>query len=623
MPAAPATSAIDKNYFKSPAESIEQYNTRINQYNAAKPPATPTPKPEVPQSIVDNAKTNPSTTSPTGKDVFGNPVNTPTEKTPSTSDTSTTDTNQQKLTDEQAQRAQADAEYQSHSQQVQQTIENIQNGTTPLSPGQQAQVDGLKQQFKALVDAQTIQNTGASGLGNIRGYQKGAAEYDPAFQVKTIGAIVTAGQNKIADLNIKMASAVAQLTQSFHDNDIKAVTDAWKIYQDAATEHADTLQKTIDDTQAAIKSAQDESQFQQSEADKEAQYGLDVAKFNQTGDQNAFDNALKAEQEKFDRANKAAIQSETARHDKATEAIAAFNAGMGAGGGQSSLGVPSAQITANGNPDPVSQKAVLDGITQKYGPMTAIAIKGIADYTMNPADFSVRTSKGSMTKETAVTLAKMYDPTYNDANYSVRAAYLKNLASSQTGTVGSAINAANKSINHLTTFATIMNHMATGGPGSRNSNTLAQANTAALGVSEELAKFFKGSGTVDVGSIEAWKSQINPNQVQPQAVKGTVQSAIDLLGGQLETLSEQYSNTMGKSPTTDFLGPSARASLSSLKDQGYTVDIPGINYTNKDAYLKNGGSPDALSSAYQRLVDANDPDNPPTPENVLELAQMQ
>ncbi len=221
-------------------------------YTPPAPYKPPKQQQEVPQSIIDNAKQNPSTTSPTGKDVFGNPVNTPQEQT----QTSAPQTDQQKLADEQAQRQQADADYQAQAQQVHDTILNIQNGTTPLTAGQQAQIDGLKQQFKVMIDQQTLINTGASGLGNIRGYQKGAAEYDPTFQVKTIGAIVSAGQQKISDLNIKMASAVAAMTQSFHDNDIKAVTQAWDTLKDAQEKHAATLEKTIKDTQDAIKDAQ-------------------------------------------------------------------------------------------------------------------------------------------------------------------------------------------------------------------------------------------------------------------------------------------------------------------------------------------------------------------------------
>ncbi len=201
--------------------------------------------PTVPPSPGTQTTTQPSTqTQPTTS------TSTPTTTTP-------TDPNQDALKSEQDQKVQADAAYQQAATQVQTTISNINSGATPLTAGEQAQIDGLKQQFQTLIDQQTLTNTGASGTANIRGFQKGAAEYDPNFQVKTIGAIVTAGQQKIADYQIKEAAAIADLTQSFKNNDIKAVQSAWDIYQKAYDEKQTTLKETIADTQKAIKDAKD------------------------------------------------------------------------------------------------------------------------------------------------------------------------------------------------------------------------------------------------------------------------------------------------------------------------------------------------------------------------------
>lgn len=613
------------------------------------PPVTPQ-LPETPKTPTVQADT--TNTGKPGYDVFGNPTgtggsdiqqarisggtieytnpdgskslyykydNTPVgTSTPSTQNATTnTDTSSPTLSDPADRQvlAQAQAEYQTQAKSVQDTILNIQNGVTPLTAGENAQVSGLQQQFQQLIEQQKLVNTGATGLGNIRGYQTGAAEYDPTFQVKTIGSIVSAGAAKIVDLQIQEAAAVAQLTQSFKDNDIKAVKDAYVIYQDAAKQRQDALQKTIDDTTQAIKDAQDAKI-------KADTYALDVQKFQQTKDQAAFDNALKTEQEAFDE-----------KYKTNTLALDQFKAGMGAGGGGGGV-TQSAQLTPSGNPDPATQKQVLDQITAKYGPMTAQAIQGLANYSINPADWSSRAGTKGLSRADAVSLAQMYDPTYNDAMYSVRATYMKNLASSQTGTVGSAINSANKAINHLTAFVTDISKLPNGPSSKLNAfdnavtlnqgvrQNIAAAQTEGLGVAEELAKFFKGSGTVDVASIDAWKSQLSTN-ASPADVRGLTQGAVTLLAGQLETLAEQYQSTMGKAAETDFLNPSARASLSSLKNQGYEVNIPGITYTDKASYLANGGSTDALTSAYQILVNANDPNNPPTPENVLELAQLQ
>lgn len=129
----------------------------------------------------------------------------------------------------------------------------VTKGSVPLTSGEQAQVEGLKQQYTQLITDQNTQNTASSGLAQIRGYQTGAGEYDPSFQNKVIGSIFTAGANKIADLNTKMAGAVASLTQAFKDDKIKQIKDAYDEYKTYEKEKGDALQQTIKDTQAAIK----------------------------------------------------------------------------------------------------------------------------------------------------------------------------------------------------------------------------------------------------------------------------------------------------------------------------------------------------------------------------------
>jgi len=134
-------------------------------------------------------------------------------------------------------------------------VTNIENGTTPLNPGEQAQIDALKASFQQLIDQQTLVNTGATGTANIRGYQGGAAEYDPNFQTNEVGSVMAAGANKIADLQTKEASAIAALTESLQNNDIANLKTAWDAYDQAAQDTQAGLKVAIADTQAAINDA--------------------------------------------------------------------------------------------------------------------------------------------------------------------------------------------------------------------------------------------------------------------------------------------------------------------------------------------------------------------------------
>lgn len=135
--------------------------------------------------------------------------------------------------------------------------QDILNGVTPLSPGQQAQITGLQQEYEKMIAQQTLINTGATGLANIRGAQSGALEYDMNFQTSTIDSIAKAGAAKVTALQNEEASKIAQLTEAFKQNNIAAIKS---IYDEVTTAHEKfntALQEYADKTRAAIKTAND------------------------------------------------------------------------------------------------------------------------------------------------------------------------------------------------------------------------------------------------------------------------------------------------------------------------------------------------------------------------------
>lgn len=215
-------------------------------------PATPS-APITPPAVTPPA-------SPVVAPVVASPVTTPPATTPpaATSSTSSTDTdpnspaNLQKKILADKEQALKDAAAFNQKQM------DIQNGVTPLSAGQQAQIQSLTQQFQGLIDDQEAQNTQAEGVANIRGYQKGAAEYDPTFHIKTIGAIASAGAAKIADFQTQLAGAVANMTQAFKDNNIKAIKASYDTLKAAQDDYDEELQNYVDKVQEAIKTAKDE-----------------------------------------------------------------------------------------------------------------------------------------------------------------------------------------------------------------------------------------------------------------------------------------------------------------------------------------------------------------------------
>lgn len=424
------------------------------------------------------------------------------------------------------------------------SLHQIANGSYPLTADQQAQVAGLQQVFAGLIQEQKIANENLTG-----GTTVAMNLYGMGNSVAGLGIIkgtVDSGLAKIADLNSKLVAAVAQMKSGFQTDNYNLIKGAYDEYNAAAKEKQAQLDKITSEAAAAAADIQ-------ARKDKLRQYNLDVAKFKQTGDQNAFDNALKTEAQAFDEKYK----SQTLKLEWAK--LNAANNPSGLPGGVS---IPSAAVTSTGAPDPASQKATLDKISQTYGPMTAIAIKGLADYSLNPTDWTIRGTKaGGMTREQAVTLAKMVDPTYDDSQFAVRKAMKENITS---GAYSKTISAANTLIQHLAllqanfnalgntgSVGTILNPLKNLEMGLVGSGKPTAVKTAIDAVATEAATVYKG-GTPSESEIASWKEKMNAN-MSPAQMKSAIQTVTDLMAGKLSTISDEYKGVMG-TPLSSFAG---------------------------------------------------------------------
>lgn len=183
--------------------------------------------------------------------------------TGTTTDSNAPKTQQQQLADVQAGQ---DAAYNNLTNQVSQ----IMQGTFPLTPDQQSQVNSLQQQFDQLKQQQLLANQNYTGGVTNAGIAAGRNRYAPEIELGNIQATVTAGIQKIANIEAQAASAISQLKQGFMDNDYKMINDAYtqasnyfKQKSDAITGLADSVRQ---DTQLALaqhKQAMDDAKQEQ------------------------------------------------------------------------------------------------------------------------------------------------------------------------------------------------------------------------------------------------------------------------------------------------------------------------------------------------------------------------
>jgi len=456
-------------------------------------------------------------------------------------------------------------------------------------------ISTLTQNMNDQVNAQAKINASLEAGINTENIRGGTTRYAGGVAGGLLSATQENGLAKIKVIQDQTANSIATAQSALVDKHYTAFMDEQNVQS-----------KLKQDTLAEIKNLQDET-------DKQKQYQLDVQKFQETKDQNALDNAFKVEQQSFDEKYKtASLQLQRDQLD-ATLSSSSMNTGI----------TSTVSSTGTGAPNPIDQQAVYNEIVAKYGPATAGMVQKLANYQTDPTVFATQLRKGvpGMTRSQAVMLAQQYDPTYDDKLYSARKQVLNNFTS---GVYSKNINALNTSVGHISdipaNFAKLDNNSNTWNNATVNfvkgsilgqgGITSAKSNISAA--TGELASVFKTGGATDTEIKNL--STIDSNS-SPEQAKAFVQTSIQLLASRLNALQDTYTAGMGRPPASNFLSPTNQATLSDLKNKGYTVDIKGVYYTDPTAYTKaNSANADKLAS-----VRASNPDL--TPAQATQLAQ--
>ena len=157
------------------------------------------------------------------------------------------------------------------STQLRSKLDQVINGTYPLTSSQQAQIRGIQDRFAQLIQDQQVANqnftAGTTVAQNL---------YGLGNTVIAMGAIQTSinvGIQKIADLNSKMAEAVAGMTASFESENYKQLKDSYDSYTKAANDR----QAQIDKWQEQISKAKAAQQAQIEKVDQDIRSVIDAA----------------------------------------------------------------------------------------------------------------------------------------------------------------------------------------------------------------------------------------------------------------------------------------------------------------------------------------------------------
>jgi hypothetical protein len=142
------------------------------------------------------------------------------------------------------------------------SVTQLQNGTLPLTPAQQAQVNALQQQFQQLEDQQKLTNQNYEGGVTNAAISSGRQRYAPEIALGQIQQAVSDGIQKIADIETKATAAISKLTEGFQTQDYNQINAAYKDLQTAITDKNTALTKLSTDITNATKAAITEQQKQ-------------------------------------------------------------------------------------------------------------------------------------------------------------------------------------------------------------------------------------------------------------------------------------------------------------------------------------------------------------------------
>lgn len=174
----------------------------------------------------------------------------------------------------------------------QQSMKQLQSGTFPLTPEQNAQVQAMQSQIDQMKQAQIAANDRYTRGMTQAGISSGRARYAPEIELGNIQNTINSGLSKIRDIEIQGMQAMTDLKKGFETSDYQMINDQY----DRLTSALEKKSVTISSMQKAINDHQEKMiELQQKAEQQEFENTLKSADFDQKAKQLAFDQAMQSD----------------------------------------------------------------------------------------------------------------------------------------------------------------------------------------------------------------------------------------------------------------------------------------------------------------------------------------
>jgi hypothetical protein len=212
-----------------------------------------------------------------------------------------------------------------------------------------------------------------------------------------------------------------------------------------------------------------------------------------------------------------------------------------------------------------------EAFLKQIDPKTAAQVKALSEGRMQfPAGFALK----SPYWQNMISLVSQYDPTFDAVNYNARASTRRDFTS---GVASRSLNALNTVMGHLENFSKTMESLnnsdnviwnwmknVTAAPFSPELKAkLNKFNIDKQAVASEFERAYRGAGG-SVTDIQAWKNSFSAAD-SPQAMRGSLQEGVQLLGSKIDALGDTYNKGMGTTKEgLDLLAPHAKHAYEKL-----------------------------------------------------------
>lgn len=135
-------------------------------------------------------------------------------------------------------------------------VQQLRDGTFPLTPFQQDQITNITKQFEGLVAEQQRANKAMTNAMKMQSNRLGFNVTSPVIDTQIINSTINAGVKAIADIDLKMSMAINDAKQAFLDDNMKLLNSVYDKVEKYQEEKRKSIQSTYDKTKDALDAAQ-------------------------------------------------------------------------------------------------------------------------------------------------------------------------------------------------------------------------------------------------------------------------------------------------------------------------------------------------------------------------------